>query len=209
MSRDAVRELDAVCGIDGLTLMARAARGAANLATHMAPPGGRILVCCGTGNNGGDGWAMVPMLIDEGFEVVVVAPSPPRPGSDAETYALRAMNAGMAVTPRLEAGADLIVDGLLGTGLDRPVTGGLAGLIDGINTIGCPVLAIDIPSGLDADTGAPLGTAVKARCTATFVGLKRGFLNAASGTWTGEVHVVDLGMPSELVDRLADPPPPA
>ena len=95
-----------------------------------------------------------------------------------------------------------IVDALFGTGLSRPLATPYADLIErGINTTNSPVLAIDIPSGLDCDTGEPLGPTVRATHTATFVAPKRGFLNPKSREWTGEVHVIDIGAPRVLVDE--------
>jgi NAD(P)H-hydrate epimerase len=102
------------------------------------------------------------------------------------------------------------VDALFGTGLSRPLETPYADFIErGINITGCPVLAVDIPSGLDCDTGEPLGPTVKATHTATFVAHKKGFLNPASRPWTGEVHVIDIGAPRVLVDeyrRRREPP---
>ncbi len=100
----------------------------------------------------------------------------------------------------LLAGADWLVDGLLGTGLSRPVEGPLKAVIEAINASGKPVFALDIPSGLDADTGQPLGVAVRAEATATFVAAKLGFAAPGAADYTGEVAVIDIGVPMRLLE---------
>jgi NAD(P)H-hydrate epimerase len=100
------------------------------------------------------------------------------------------------------SGADLIVDALLGTGLDRAVTGAMQHTIEAINESNSAVLAVDLPSGLDSDTGSPLGDAVRADATATFACWKRGFLELESLRWTGEIYTIDIGAPQSLCERL-------
>jgi NAD(P)H-hydrate epimerase len=102
---------------------------------------------------------------------------------------------------RQSAPAGWVVDALFGTGLSKPLTAPYDWLAGVVNDSGKPVLAVDLPSGLDCDTGEPLGPCVKAAHTATFVAPKRGFLNPASRPWTGEVHVIDIGAPRVLVDE--------
>ena len=94
-----------------------------------------------------------------------------------------------------------IVDALFGTGLSRALAEPFVELVSILNASACPVLALDIPSGLDADSGEPLGPTVRATHTATFVAPKRGFLNPAAKAWTGEVHVIDTGAPRKLVEE--------
>jgi NAD(P)H-hydrate epimerase len=93
-----------------------------------------------------------------------------------------------------------VVDALFGTGLSRPLGPPFAEVVEAVNASTNPVLAVDLPSGLDCDTGEPLGPTVRAAHTATFVAPKRGFLNPRSAAWTGEVHVIDIGAPRRLVD---------
>jgi NAD(P)H-hydrate epimerase len=93
-----------------------------------------------------------------------------------------------------------IVDALFGTGLTRPLSTPHSELVAQVNATGNPVLAVDIPSGLDCDTGEPLGPTIRATHTATFVAHKKGFLNPKSLEWTGEVHVIDIGAPRKLID---------
>jgi NAD(P)H-hydrate epimerase len=98
-----------------------------------------------------------------------------------------------------------VVDALFGTGLTRPLGSPYSELVAQVNASGNPVLAVDIPSGLDCDTGEPLGPTVRATHTATFVAHKKGFLNPRSRDWTGEVHVIDIGAPRKLVDEYRRP----
>ena len=100
----------------------------------------------------------------------------------------------------LLSGADWLVDGLLGTGLTRPVEGALRAVVEAMNRAGKPILALDLPSGLDADTGVPLGVSVRARATATFVAPKLGFAAPGAVDYTGEVAVIDIGLPRCLLE---------
>ena len=106
---------------------------------------------------------------------------------------------------RLWAGAAWVVDGLLGTGLTRPVAGLLARAIASINRSGRPILALDLPSGLDADSGQPLGVAIRADATATFVAPKLGFARLGADGYTGQVVVVDIGAPRAALASFAVP----
>ncbi|MCH2134513.1 MAG: NAD(P)H-hydrate epimerase [Phycisphaerales bacterium] len=210
--RAGIREVDRQAieshDMPGLVLMENAAMGAVAIARDMLAgpkPTAPIVITCGPGNNGGDGYAMARLLHGHGIPVTIVTRTEPRPGSDAAVNARAAGQLNIPVTSHVEplVDATLIIDALLGTGLDRPVGGGARDLIDAINASSAPVLAIDIPSGLDADTGQPLGAAVQATATATFVGWKRGFLDPAAATWTGTIHVVDIGVPRSLAQSLA------
>ena len=101
--------------------------------------------------------------------------------------------------------ADWLVDGLLGTGLSRPVDGPLYAVIEAMNRSGKPIFALDLPSGLDADTGMPLGVAVRATATATFVAAKLGFAAPGADDYTGEVAVIDIGLPRCLLEPFLEP----
>ena len=196
-------------GLPGLILMENAARGVAEVALslrNLAP--GPIVVACGPGNNGGDGFAVARHLTNEGLAVgmlVVPAPGDYAAGSDAaiNLEASRAMGIPLVTAAALTP-ASLIVDALFGTGLDREVREPYAGLIRRINATGAPVLAIDIPSGLDADSGEVLGAAVVARHTATMVAPKTGFARAQGRKHVGRLHVVGIGTPPELLDRVLE-----
>ena len=101
--------------------------------------------------------------------------------------------------------AEWLVDGLLGTGLSRPVDGALRTVIEVMNRSGKPIFALDLPSGLDADTGQPLGVAVRATATATFVAAKLGFRTPGAADYTGEVAVIDIGLPRCLLEPFREP----
>jgi len=214
-TREAVRRVDADAmshyGMHGIVLMENAARGAARLANGLLAPlerPARILVACGTGNNGGDGWAAARHMANRGHDVRIAALGPSREGSDAAVNAriATAMQLPVDTNAALDAsGVDLVIDALLGTGLDRDVTGRARNWIEVINAQPMPVLAMDLPSGLDADTGRPLGAAIEADCTATFVGWKQGFLNKGATTWLGRVEVIDIGVPRLLKERYGQP----
>jgi len=199
----------------GLELMENAARGAARLACSMfADPEqpAQVLIACGRGNNGGDGWAMSRLLMEDGHQPHVVHLGTPATGSDALINMERAHRAGV---PSLEyrPGEDLqlpgdpvlVIDAMFGTGLDRAMEGSSLELARCLNDHSAPILAIDLPSGLDADTGQPLGEAVRASATATFVGPKLGFSAAGATAWTGEVHVIDIGVPPILLEQYGMP----
>jgi NAD(P)H-hydrate epimerase len=214
-SRDAVRRVDAEAvstfGIPSIVLMENAACGVANCAHRMVATIGRparILVVCGTGNNGGDGWAAARHLTILGHECTIAATGEPQPGSDARTNAdiAQRMKLPFAIgEPPAITDVDLVIDALLGTGLARDVTGPAAAWIDAINNAPMPVLAVDLPSGMDADTGLPRGTAVRADCTVTFVGRKLGFLESTAPSRLGRVEIVDIGVPTILKQRHGRP----
>ncbi len=224
LTRAQVRELDRRAmdeyGIPGIVLMENAGRGCAELLMRLNPEKKRTLILCGPGNNGGDGFVMARPLDNAGWEVNVQAIAVNNGGlsGDAEvnfevlvesdvqvgqcnpSYFLDPVRYSQFLTLQFNP-AVWIVDALFGTGLSRPLTEPFNEIAALINASGKPVLAIDIPSGLDCDTGEPLGPTVRAKHTATFVAPKRGFLNPKSREWIGEVHVIDIGVPRKLVDE--------
>jgi NAD(P)H-hydrate epimerase len=215
--RDSIRAVDRAAidehGIPGIVLMENAARGLCDEAMKMLDAAGEIsplvLIICGAGNNGGDGYAMARHLHNRGVDIVLVAIAEPRPDSDAAANAATCRNMDLPVLPSNAvhefAAANhisLIVDAIFGTGLERPVTGRAAEMIDWINRARPPVLAVDVPSGIDCNTGEALGTAVKATRTVTFVGHKTGFSELHAQKLLGEVVVVDIGAPRELTERF-------
>jgi hydroxyethylthiazole kinase-like uncharacterized protein yjeF len=153
--------------------MERAAAAAAELAATLTPDTGKdVLVLAGPGNNGGDA-KIVARLLQERFFRVTLADAPTLP--PAKSF-------------------NLIVDGLFGIGLSRPIEGAYAKLVDYVNAQACPVLALDIPSGLNSDTGQALGRAVRATHTITFIGLKPGLLTLDGPDHCGETTVANLGL---------------
>ena len=221
LTRDEVRGIDARAadefGIPTLILMENAGRGAAELLRDRCgavSDARRVLILCGPGNNGGDGGVVARHLDLWGFAVRVVwFADPARLRGDAATQWAILGRSGLDQTAwdgegsdesgRLDGllgAADWVVDGLLGTGLTRPVEGSLLAAIGAVNRSGKRVLALDLPSGLDADRGVPLGDAVRADLTATFVAPKLGFAAPGARAWTGEVVVVDIGAPRRLLE---------
>jgi len=208
LDRAGARALDQAAmttyGIPGIVLMENAARALLDVAVDMRPDGDArcVLIVCGAGNNGGDGWALARHLRNAGVEPVVYATKDPRPDSDAGINCAICRRMGITETASPNAAGDigLIVDGLFGTGLDRPVTGAALACIEWINAHPAPVLAIDLPSGLDADRGVPLGACVRATRTVTMAGVKAGFLVPGADAWVGAVSVADIGAPREAID---------
>lgn len=196
-------------GTPGIELMNRAGRAAFAEAMRRWPDADHITVLCGTGNNGGDGFVFARLAHEAGCAVrVLLVGERDRIRGDAR-LAWEAMGAA-GITAEPFAGdlgaADLLVDGLFGTGLDREVTGTHRAAIDALNGHGAPVLALDLPSGLHADSGTVLGTAVRATATVTFVALKRGMFTADGPDHCGEITLDDLGAPPGFFD---DHPPAA
>ncbi len=215
LSRDEVRAIDQAAmqelGIPGLLLMENAARGAAEV-LKSAGCGGRIVIVCGPGNNGGDGLALARQLAAEGLETdVFLVTGGRRLSPDAAANLQYLERAGLSVASAADGrsetllesltDADWIVDALLGTG----VRGGLRAPFDGwaaaINASAARVLAIDVPSGLDCDTGTAGSGCVTADVTVTFVGEKAAFRNPDARRCIGELHVAPIGIPQVWTAR--------
>lgn len=200
-----VRELDRRAiedhRIPGYTLMERAGQAAFDAVRARWPDARRLGVLCGSGNNGGDGYVIARLARAAGLQVwLVEAGDTARlKGDAARARADWAAAGGEPVAAGAHwPGADVLVDALLGTGLDRPVEGRFATLIDAINAAAPPVLAVDIPSGLHADTGAVLGRAVRAAVTVSFIGLKTGLFTGEGPSHCGEVLFDDLAVPADV-----------
>ncbi len=209
LSRDEVRSIDAKAandfGLPTIVLMENAGRGAAERLRARLTPGDRVVIACGPGNNGGDGAVVARHLDAWSIPVAVVwFADPAQLHGDAATQHDILTRSGIPQTVASDfssiwSGADWIVDALLGTGLTRPVEGLLLTAIDSMNRSGLPILALDLPSGLDADTGQPLGAAVRATFTVTFVAPKLGFADPGASDYTGAVEVVEIGVPGRLL----------
>jgi len=225
LSREEVRRVDRLAmerlGVAGLLLMenagrqvadaavalrARAAMGCAAAVAPAAVVGGSVVVLAGGGNNGGDGFVCARHLLVRGVPCVTILlqSAASYTGDAAENLrfllALAAeveeMQRSDALVRRL-AGACVIVDAMGGTGIAGPLRAGLAEAVQACNAAGRPVVAVDIPTGLDCDSGLPVGgPCVRATCTVTFVARKRGFDNPASREFSGEVIVADIGVPA-------------
>jgi NAD(P)H-hydrate epimerase len=218
LSRDEVRELDRRAineyGVPGVVLMENAGRGAAELLLRLNPERKRILILCGFGNNGGDGFVMARHLQNARLEVdVLLFGQIDQLARDTNVNAKIWQKSGPLWTAdpispldvdirRVIDGAQgWIVDALFGTGMTRPLSAPFDEVISVVNASGHPILAVDLPSGLDCDSGEPLGPTIRATLTATFVALKKGFLNPKAKPWLGEVHEIDIGAPKKLVDE--------
>lgn len=206
-----VRQLDRIAiqefGIPGFTLMRRAGKGCMRATAQKYPHAKRLVVCCGRGNNGGDGYIIAGAAKQRGMDVVVVQRGDTSQFSAdarrAEEWALRrAITVSSDFPGNINPETDVVVDALLGTGLSGPVRDEDAKLIQQINGSGAPVVAVDIPSGLSADTGMPMGVAVRARLTMTFIGLKQGLFTGEGPDHTGAVVLNGLKVPAEVHTRL-------
>jgi NAD(P)H-hydrate epimerase len=221
--REGVRSIDQLAasefGIPGIVLMENAARGLLPAALHLHRRSSmlssstalerRIIIVCGAGNNGGDGYALARHLHNRGLDVMLARVGEPSATSDAGINRKICQRMGICEQPidhvMRSVSTDriaLIVDALFGTGLDRPVIGIAAEAIQWMNAARCPILAADVPSGMDCDTGEILGCAVHATRTVTFVGLKAGFVGLDAQSLLGEVIVADIGVPRSLLERF-------
>ena len=192
--------------IPGIVLMSRAASAAFRCLLDAWPDPQCIQVLCGTGNNGGDGFLIADLAHKRGIPVTVLQlGDPEKIGGDALLARRQAQANGVEIVPFEEAlllHVGVIVDAMLGTGLGGEVRGAYLEAIEVINTRGNPVLAVDIPSGLCADTGRVLGAAVRADLTVTFIGLKRGLFTLDAADYTGAVQFSDLEVPSEVYSQV-------
>ncbi len=223
LSRQQVREVDRIAieelGIPGVVLMENAALGATSVALKMlqSKPG-CVAILCGGGNNGGDGYAIARMLANKEVEVKLL--------NLLDIDALKGdalLNRRICERMNIEAdslesrggygwlgaelsGCALIIDGLLGTGFRGEVRAPVDEIIKQVNAASrasdVSVLALDLPSGLDCDSGQPAETTIRATRTVTFVAEKRGFASPASRDWTGEVSVASIGAPPALIGRV-------
>ncbi len=202
-------------GIPSIDLMERAAQGVARAALELLPDKPkkcRAAVFCGTGNNGGDGLAAARLLHLEGVEVrTFLVGDYEKLTEDARTMAARLSEFGLELEPYRDGAAvwrylrscQVIVDALFGVGLSRPITDPLrCGLIEGINALPGAVVAADIASGVETDTGRVLGAAVRADRTVTFSLPKLGQFVGEGAIYSGTVTVQDIGLPGELIRRM-------
>jgi NAD(P)H-hydrate epimerase len=219
LTRDEARELDRRAMDDfcvpGIVLMENAGRGMAELLLSLGIPG-PVVVCCGKGNNGGDGFVIARHLDNAGVPVRALLFARPeslagdaainyrileRSGVPLEVLAGPALDeANLRAELRLSA---WVVDALFGSGLQGPVRPPLDRVIALINDSPARVLAVDVPSGLDSDTGQPLGATVRAHHTATVAAPKKGFREPAARAWLGQVHVIDMGAPRRALQNVA------
>jgi NAD(P)H-hydrate epimerase len=231
LTRDQCRELDRRAveeyGIPSIVLMENAGRGCVDVLERLGIDG-PVVILCGKGNNAGDGFVIARHLAIRGYECRVVllcapaelsgdaatnfsilrrtgiliidvsmAPSPPRLGGPTPTAALQRQLAGHA------GGAAWLIDAMLGTGACGEPRPPFDAAIDWMNAQACKRLAVDVPSGLDCDTGQPASHTIRADHTCTFAAMKVGFTQPAAQPFTGTIHVCDIGMPPQLIAEVA------
>ena len=205
-------------GIPGFVLMEHASRGVASLAARHVGTFGTIWVLCGPGNNGGDGYGAGRFLSAWGYHVKIFESRSGKglPADARQERELALESCEFADLEGLEGalrGLDpssesslpttcpgLVIDALFGVGLQRPLAGLYRRVIEALGAAPLPVLSVDVPSGLDGDSGQPLPVCVQADLTATMVAPKRGF--ECAGAWTGRVVAVDIGLPAALLRDL-------
>lgn len=225
LTREGSRSLDRAAveeyGLPNIVLMENAA-GAVEAEVIEALNGedGFVLICCGPGNNGGDGLAAARRLHNAGVRVAVALCAPESSVKGDAAVHLKVAKK-MEIPLEVVKGAkemeafvreldepSMIVDAIFGTGLDRALESGVREIVQWINGLedsGVFVLAVDVPTGLDADTGKPIGgVAVRADVTVALAGVKKGFLTDAAGRFIGEVVVGDIGAPVELLERFGE-----
>lgn len=205
-----VRELDQLTiqqyGIDGFELMNRAAKVCFDAIYQTWPDMNSMQVFCGSGNNGGDGYLIAKLAHEHNIKVSVQAlKDPVYLQGDAHKAWLACDETGVFIKdydPAMPLSADVIVDAMLGTGLSGEVQGQYLDMVNRINRSGKAVCAVDIPSGLCADTGQPLGAAVKADLTVSFIGLKQGLLTGLAADYCGELWFDHLDVPNEVFEEI-------
>jgi hydroxyethylthiazole kinase-like uncharacterized protein yjeF len=205
----AMRRADALAiaaGIPGQELMERAGRAVADHAAAHHPPGGRILIACGPGNNGGDGFVAARVLAEEGYHVEVYLLGSREALTGDAAWAAEGWQGEVRPVADLAPDASCrVVDALFGAGLSRDLDGEAAAAVTRINASGATVIAADIPSGIDGDTGAVRGVAIEAAETVTFVRRKPGHLLLPGRIHCGRVAVADIGITDDIIASLASP----
>jgi NAD(P)H-hydrate epimerase len=205
-----VRAMDAhavaALGVDAFTLMQRAGAAAWTLLRECWPQAQRIGVACGPGNNGGDGYVVARLAKAAGCTVTVVTPPAGQPRTPEAAQAAADWRAAGGRTTFFDGGlpaADVWVDALYGTGLARAPADVVRSMIERINASRLPVLALDVPSGIDADLGSAVGIAMRAALTLSFVAAKRGLYTGQARDFDGEVLLDTLGLPADAFAQFA------
>ncbi len=203
-----------VFGFSAVTLMENAGRSTAFIIEREYGPmhGRKIVVCCGSGNNGGDGYVVARTLYNHGAFVHVVSLKPPSTREAKQNWSFLQKLKESDPSDRLQfeddphkplPKADLYIDALLGVGVNRPLKGDIVSLVNALNTADAPVVALDLPSGLHADTGSPLGEVVRAELTITFSAYKPGLLFGQGPVYSGKLELAHIGLPlSTILDNM-------
>jgi NAD(P)H-hydrate epimerase len=214
MTCQRIREIDQVAmeqfQMPSIVLMENAGRGAAEC-IHQITPDGNVLILCGKGNNGGDGFTIARHLQLAGREVTILAMATTNElQGDAAIQAKIAEAAGIQIQvigetdeTELLSAADVIVDGLLGTGAKPPLRGRYAKVVEAANASSAIRIALDIPTGMNGDTGETGEATFRADHTLTFAASKVGFDKSDAARFTGEVHVISIGVPLKLLRQFS------
>lgn len=218
LTRAQVREVDRIAirelKLPGVVLMENAGRGVVDVMLRDGIPG-RVLIVCGKGNNAGDGYVMARHLARAGSDVQILNVWTETLSGDAGVHQgvwrasggpEQAWRDGLEV--ELAAWRpDWVVDALLGTGATGPLRPPLPDVLAALETLGGRRLSVDVPTGMDCDTGESQFDAFRADVTCTFVALKVGFQNPSAAHWLGQVHVVDIGVPQLAIDKARSTSP--
>jgi len=191
-------------GVAGIDLMERAGRAVADVVATRHPIGNRVVILAGPGNNGGDGFVAARVLSQRGFQTrLLLAGKADHLKGDAALAAKKWKGSVESAQPRGLEGADVVIDALFGAGLDRPVEGLPRTLIESMNAQPAPIIAVDLPSGINGSSGAVMGVAVKAARTVTFFRKKPGHLLLPGRLHCGAVSVADIGIPDSVLAQIA------
>jgi hydroxyethylthiazole kinase-like uncharacterized protein yjeF len=206
LTNDEMAEADRLTiagGVSGLALMESAGRAVADAVAAQAAPGARAVVVAGPGNNGGDGFVAARLLAERRYALkVLLVGEPEKLKGDAAEAAKGWKGQIVAARPEGLREADIVIDALFGAGLDRPVGGAAHAMIEAMNNQTAPVIAVDLPSGVNGTTGAVLGAAVKARHTVTFFRKKVGHLLLPGRAHCGAISVGQIGIPDTVLARI-------
>ncbi len=191
-------------GVAGIDLMESAGRAVAEAAAALRPSGSRVVVVAGPGNNGGDGFVAARLLAERGYRVdVLLAGEAARLKGDAALAAKKWNGPVLSAQPDGLAGAQIVIDALFGAGLDRSVEGLPRAMIEAMNAQAAPVLAVDLPSGINGTSGAVMGAAVNAAATVTFFRKKPGHVLLPGRLYCGTITVADIGIPATVLASIA------
>jgi len=190
-------------GIAGITLMERAGRAVADTIIGHFPNGKQVTVVAGPGNNGGDGFVAARLLAEHGYRVTLMLVGDQKRLKGDAVLAAQKWPGGVTANSGCLVTADVLVDALFGAGLDRPIEGAAKAVIETMNGLGKPIVAVDLPSGINGASGAAMGVAVKATETVTFFCKKPGHLLLPGRQHCGVISVADIGIPASVLEHIA------
>ena len=189
-------------GTAGLALMERAGGAVADTVIGRFPSGKRVTVVAGPGNNGGDGFVAARLLAEHGYRVTVMLVGDPARLKGDAALAAKKWRGEVTADSGYLATADVLIDALFGAGLDRPIEGAVLTLIETMNALATPIVAVDLPSGINGATGAVMGIGVRSTETVTFFRKKPGHLLLPGRLHCGAISVADIGIPASVLERI-------